>query len=192
MSALGDPVGLFRASVPRPPLAEVVPLPNGSAVGVRPIVLADTYRLRRLFERLSPTTIYHRFFTPVIRPRRRVLEHLAGVDHDRREALVAVVGDEIVGVARYDGRPGSPEAEVAVTVEDAWQGHGVGTALLVRLARRARDRGIAAFTASMLAENRQALGFLRRVSPEAEVQVHHGEYVVYAPLRRNAGRSARR
>ena len=65
---------------------------------------------------------------------------LTSVDHGRRDALVALDGDEIVAVARYDGtRRTANTAEIAVTVEDAWQHQGVGRRLTRRLAR-ARDR----------------------------------------------------
>ena len=75
-------------------------------------------------------------------PRRSALVWLASVDHGRRDALVALDGDEIVAVARYDSRPGDSAAEVAVTVEDAWQHQGIGGRLTKRLARRAVDHGI--------------------------------------------------
>jgi hypothetical protein len=65
--------------------------------------------------------VHFRFFSPISRPPRAALLRLADVDHCRRDALVALDGDEIVAVARYDGRAGaSPEAsrqaEIAITV----------------------------------------------------------------------------
>ena len=38
------------------------------------------------------------------------------VDHHDREALVALVDDELIGVARYDRAPDAREAEVAFVV----------------------------------------------------------------------------
>jgi GNAT superfamily N-acetyltransferase len=61
-----------------------------------------------------------------------------------------------VGVARYvrdHERPDS--AEIAVAVLEAWQGRGIGKALIHRLADRARDEGITQFTALMLSGNRR-------------------------------------
>lgn len=144
----------------------------------------DADALRRMFFRLSPETVYRRFFRPVREPSARDLEYLAGVDHDRREALVAEVDGEIVGVARYDhaaGRPGN-EAEIAVVVEDAWQHHGLGQRLMRRLALLAAERGIDTFTADVLAGNRAAVHLLRTLSPEADVHLDAGELVVRAPL----------
>jgi RimJ/RimL family protein N-acetyltransferase len=174
-----------------PALSELVELDDERAVAIRPIDLSDAFRLRRMFGRLSPETVYHRFFAPIPQPRDAMLTHLAGVDHDHREALVAVVGNEVVGVARYEGRPGSDEAEVAVTIEDAWQGRGLGTQLLVRLARIGARRGLRAFTAVVMGENAAAVRFLKRLSPDTEVHLEQGDWTVYAPLRR-APRSATR
>ncbi len=101
---------------------------NGAILTVRPIGPTDVDRLERMFYRLSPTTVYRRFFSPIQEPSRRMLTWFTNVDHDRREALVAVHGNEIVAVARYDGQPGSADAEIAVTVEDAWQHQGIGHA----------------------------------------------------------------
>jgi GNAT superfamily N-acetyltransferase len=161
-----------------------VTLPDDTQLFVRPIDPGDVCRLRRMFDRLSPLSIYHRFFAPIRAPRAGTLEHLAAVDHERREALVALVDDEIVGVARYEGGDAGANAELAVTVEDAWQRRGLGAALSRRLARLARDRGFDAFTATVLGENRAALLLLRKVSPVAEVRFASGQYGVYAPLRK--------
>jgi RimJ/RimL family protein N-acetyltransferase len=159
-----------------------ISLRDGSRVDVRPIAPADVCRLRAMFDRLSPTSIYYRFFAPIHRPRAGVLEHLAAVDHDRREALVAVVDDEIVAVARYEGAGSGTEAELAVTVEDAWQRRGLGALLSARLAHLARIRGYTAFTATVLGENRAALALMRAISPDARVRFASGQYGVYAPL----------
>jgi GNAT superfamily N-acetyltransferase len=192
MAAIEESAGELRA-----PRADLVELDDGSAVAIRPIEPADAYALLRMFDRLSPESIYHRFFSPMPRPRRAALLHLAGLDHEMHDALVATTGREIVAVARYDGRPGENDAEVSVIVDDEWQDRGLGTRLLHRLARVGARRGLVAFRATVLGENRRALPFLRRLSPEADVRFRDGEYQVYAPFRRRApepclGRSASR
>ncbi len=114
---------------------------------IRPITIADAERLARLFGRLSPSSVHFRFFSPIARPPRGALLRLADVDHARRDALVALDGDEIVAVARYDGRLNddrSPagQAEIAITVEDAWQHRGLGKRLAKRLADPGRGAGL--------------------------------------------------
>src|SRR5579859_2355963 len=49
---------------------------------VRPIRPDDSVRLQRTFERLSPETIYRRFFSPIHTPPPGTLHRLANVDHD--------------------------------------------------------------------------------------------------------------
>jgi GNAT superfamily N-acetyltransferase len=156
---------------------------DGTDLTIRPISIGDVERLARLFTRLSPTSVHFRFFSPISRPPRAALLRLADVDHNRRDALVALDGDEIVAVARYDGRPGSHEAEIAMTVEDAWQHRGVGKRLAVRLAELAAERGYDTFVATMLPDNRAALGLVRKLVPEATVRWAGGEYEAALPLR---------
>src|SRR5256886_5096922 len=81
-----------------------VTLRNGASVRVRAIRPDDEPRLMALCRRLSPRTVYERFFSF-----RRLLPEeahaLANVDDRRRMAVVAEVEDgqepELIGVARY-------------------------------------------------------------------------------------------
>ena len=84
-------------------------------------------------------------------------------------------GDEIVAVARYDGRPGSADAEIAVTVEDAWQHQGIGHASPAGSRPGALDHGFERFIGTMLPDNREAIGLLHRLSSgrERSVQRRH-------------------
>ena len=145
---------------------------------VRPIGPGDGERLRRLFGRLSPDTVYRRFFTLFQAPPPGVLNYLAAVDHHDHEGLVALDGDEIVAVARWD-RPagGGPEAEVSILVEDAWQHRGLGRALMRTLVTEAARRDITALTADVLTENgparRLATSLARPTGVELDGPVTH-------------------
>ena len=85
------------------------------------------------------------------------------------------VRDQIVAVGEYHREPGHDEAEVAFLVDDASQGHGIGTILLEHLASEARRHGIRRFVANTLAENHKMLrvfsdaGFVRQYQRDAEV-----------------------
>lgn len=160
---------------------------DGVWLTVRPIAITDVERLARLFTRLSQASVHFRFFSPLRSPPRAALLRLADVDHDRRDALVALDGDEIVAVARYDAvrtDSGEPrrEAEIAVTVEDAWQHRGLGKRLAARLAVLAGDRDYERFVATMLPDNRAALGLIRKLSPDATVRWSGAEYEASMPL----------
>jgi GNAT superfamily N-acetyltransferase len=162
---------------------------GGSDLSVRPVRITDVEPLERMFSRFSRESIRFRFFSPLPRVPRAALLRLTVVDHRRDEAIVAVNGDEIVGVAGYNGlpaavHPGPRDAELAVAVEDAWQRRGVGRALAHRLAVLARARGCDAFLVRMLPENRAALGLVRNLVPDANVRFADGEYGARVPLAR--------
>ena len=74
--------------------------------------------------------------------------------------VLAVKGGEVVGQASYD-RTADDRAEVAFTVTDSYQGRGLGTLLLKRLAEAADEDGVAVFEAEVLAENNKMLDVFR-------------------------------
>ena len=135
--------------------ADVV-LRDGGACHVRPIRPDDAARLVEFHSRLSPQTIYYRFFAPYPKLTDRDVEHFTTVDYRDRVALVATVDDQIVGVVRYE-RTAADEAEVAFVIEDPYQGRGLGTILLERIAQAARERHFRRFVAEVLPDNTRML-----------------------------------
>jgi RimJ/RimL family protein N-acetyltransferase len=130
---------------------------------IRPIEPGDKAGLIAAFERLSDESRYRRFLSPHQRLSTSELRYLTEVDHHDHEALVAIdpKSAEGIGVARYVRDRERPDsAEIAVAVADHWQARGIGTELLQRLADRAREEGIARFTALMLADNRPMMRLL--------------------------------
>ncbi len=135
--------------------ADVV-LSDGGTVHLRPIRPTDAEALTAMHARLSEQTRYFRFFGsyPQIPP--RDLERFTVVDYDRRVAIVATLGADLIGVARYEGL--EPDvAEVAFVIEDAHQGRGLGPLLLEHLAAAARECGVRKFVADVLPTNRRML-----------------------------------
>ena len=153
----------------------------GTRVSIRVATPRDAERLRAMFSRVSPETLYRRFHIPYPDVPERTLALMLGVDHHDKESLVAVAEGEIVGHAMYvrlgDGR----EAEMAIIVEDGWQSKGVGKLLLSELAERARLRGIEIFTGEVLGENRRMLA-LAAIFAETDYTLKDGVYHVRMPL----------
>jgi GNAT superfamily N-acetyltransferase len=157
--------------------------PRLSDVRVRPYGITDGPRLRRMSGRLSTHSLYSRFFTGTPRIPDTYVRHLDGLDHWDHEALVALVDDDIVGVAEYVRDPADPRrAELAVLVADPWQRHGVGRLLVGCLARTASWRGITAFEAGVLPGNRQALSAIRTAWPLARPWHEDGSARFRLPL----------
>jgi GNAT superfamily N-acetyltransferase len=170
-------------------------LPDGRAVLVRAIEPADREELRDGFRRLSEQSVYLRFFQRKRELSEEELSYFTRLDFVHHVALVALLeedGQELgVAVGRYvvdDGQRDS--AEVAITVDDAHQGIGIGKTLMKHLAKVARANGIATFRATVLSENRRMLdtiahsGYLYRsrmvggafevVISLTEEAMHHG------------------
>ena len=124
--------------------------------------------------RLSPESIYFRFFSPKPRLTDKEVEKFTTVDMVDRVALVAELGDDLIAVARYDRWPGRDEAEVAFTVDDAHHGRGIATLLLEHLAAVARSHGLRRFTAEVLPDNRPMLGVFRRAGFEVHNEFSGG------------------
>ena len=84
-------------------------------------------------------------------------------------AIVAVApGSQLIAVARYDYDEQAKEAEIALVVQDHWQGKGLGTILMTELLGYAATRGIRRFRADVLAENRRMLDLLARTTQVLE------------------------
>jgi GNAT superfamily N-acetyltransferase len=161
-----------------------VPLSDGTPVCLRPIRPDDAARLQAFHTRLSPNSIYLRWLAahPVLSPAEAA--QFSDLDYVTRMAFVATTGDgeaeAIVGVARYGlVRPADPaEAEAAVVVEDAYQGRGLGSALLGRLLRYARAMGVRTWVAEINAGNARMLRFIERGGLPVTRQLEGGAWQV--------------
>jgi acyl-CoA synthetase (NDP forming)/RimJ/RimL family protein N-acetyltransferase len=147
---------------------------DGGPVHVRPIRPDDGERLVAFHNRQSAESIYFRFFSPRPRLSDAEVTHLTNVDGHDRMAFVALLGDELVGVARYDRMAGRPDAEVAFFVDEEHKGRGLGTILLEYLAAAARQVGITAFTAVVLPTNRRMISVFRQAGFEASSRFESG------------------
>jgi GNAT superfamily N-acetyltransferase len=103
---------------------------------IRPLDREDADALADLMARCSPTTRRQRFHGVVTAIPPAYLARCLSGEHD---ALVAVVAGVVVGMASMGPVFEEPAVhEVAVLVEDRWQGEGVGRALVLGLFARTR------------------------------------------------------
>jgi GNAT superfamily N-acetyltransferase len=151
-------------------------------IDVRAIRPADHDAALEFLRGLSAETMYRRFFSmPKVDD--RLLDMVAHPSECCSEALVALEGDEIVGLASFDRLESDPgAADVAIVISDAWQHRGVGSVLMRKLAGAAKGRGIHRFTATMLADNRPVVAFVRSSNPAAQLRFDGTELAMEAPL----------
>jgi GNAT superfamily N-acetyltransferase len=146
------------------------------AVHTRPLEPTDIVRMAQFFYRLSPESVYKRFLTTYSDPEK--LLPLMNVDHVHRAAVAAVDGSgQIVGVGRYGVlHDDESTAEVAVVVQDDYQGAGIGSRLMREIAEVATRNGIRRFVATVLADNEPSLRMLRRLFPQVELTRGGAQY----------------
>ena len=147
MTAIVAPRIRQTPSTARPAPGQALPgefsLRDGTPALIWPLLPTDAEMLRAGFRGLSPESRRRRFLTAVAELDdsmiRRLVDSVDGLHHI---ALVLTVlppeGKEgPVGVAHLLQYPDDPAtADIAVTVIDDWQRHGVGTALVAALMER--------------------------------------------------------
>jgi GNAT superfamily N-acetyltransferase len=170
-------------------------LRDGRPVWFGPVTPDARDVIVRVLARLSPESSRRRFFTVRYQLSEAELDALTILDGFDRYAVGATVRSadgavEGVGCARYVRMAGNPEvAEVAFLVVDAYQGQGVGKALLVRLAAAAVERGIHRFEGIVLPDNTPVLGLLTKHAPGTVTERQYDYLRVDVDLRRRAVRS---
>jgi acetyltransferase len=158
---------------------------DGVPLLIRPIRPEDEPLVAEFHERLSTESVYMRYFQHVQLGDRVAHERLVRIcfnDFDREAALVAEHLDpqtgqrSIVGVGRLSRSHVANEASFAITINDAWQGRGLGQELLRRLVQIGRDEKLDRITAEILPENRGMIRVSEKVGFKI-VNDHKGDEV---------------
>lgn len=152
-----------------------VQLRDGSSVLLRPIRPEDAEPGQRFVQGLSPQTRHFRFRQELVELPAGLLARFSQPDFGHELTLVATREEsagieELLGMAAYTRDPAGNSCEFALIVTEAWQGRGLGTALLLALLRAAREGGYAEIHAEVLAENTPMLELLRYLG--FDIQAH--------------------
>ena len=83
-------------------------------------------------------------------------------------------GETIVAMARYDVDKATQLADIAFVVRDEWQGRALGTLLMKRMSEIARSRGLAGFTADVLADNKPMLMIFHKCGMQVRSEMDAG------------------
>lgn len=171
-----------------PATLEPILLRDGAALTVRPITPASKPVIAAAMRRLSPESIRRRFFAPRRELSELDLHRLTALDGWNQYALGACTRaadgtPEGVAVVRFARTPeDSSIAEIAITVVDAYQGRGLGKALVARLVNAASARGIRTLHAIVLPDNAAIIGLLQRYAPWARWRRHDDQLMAVIPL----------
>lgn len=157
--------------------ADVV-LRDGATAHLRPVLPTDRDALNTMYEKQSERSIYLRFFAPKPKLSDKELTRFTTVDHNDRVAFVLYLGEELIGIGRYDRTLDPTEAEVAFLISDHHQGRGIGSILLEHLAAAALERGIEKFSAEVLPENRKMMNVFAEAGYEVTRAFDDGFVIV--------------
>ena len=149
--------------------ARVERLPDGQSITIRAAHPDDGPKILRTFSLLDSRTRYMRFLALKVRLSDQELHRLTDAGFENAIVLLATIDeaqDELVigGASCFVINPGAArrEAEVAFTVEQHFQDHGVGAALMRHLTQIATTIGLHAFHAEVLCNNAPMLHVFRR------------------------------
>lgn len=160
-------------------------LTDGSELTLRPATTEDLPAVLAMHERCSAETRHRRYLSGFGAPSRVLLNRLLEPAHG--VTLVAVAGRGAEGgpariVAMGNLIAEGQLGEVALLVEDVWQRHGLGTALLRRLVAHAGWNQYAALIAHTQADNVGMLRTLRRLNRPGPVERDGNLLSVTVPL----------
>ena len=134
---------------------------------IRPIKPEDAALFTELFNTLTPTSIYYRFFSVVKSLTPEILARFTQIDYDREISFVALddrAGEEqMLGIANIIGEPDGKRGEFSVLIGDPWQGVGIGAKLLLQCLRIAQERGMEIVWGTVLSENIYMLGLGKKL-----------------------------
>ena len=158
-------------------------LVSGERLEIRAACHEDTESVREFLEHLSEDSRWLRYHSPAPIVRSWMVDAVVGLDHDLREALLAVHDGRVIGVAEW-GRitADDPTAHVAIVVDEDFRRRGVARELLRHLAANGRAHGIETFAASVLSVNRPTMALIQEIAPERSKSLDGPVIEVSVPL----------
>jgi GNAT superfamily N-acetyltransferase len=146
--------------------SDVLRLRSGKSVTVRFAEPRDAGALQGFFRSLTVRSRYNRFLGAMSELPQTELDHFIHVGEADRFSVIAVMtidgAETIVGEARYAFDAGTSRFEFGLSVDDRWQGHGIGSALLKNLECRAAAFGAERLFGDTLRSNDAMIGLARK------------------------------
>ena len=125
--------------------SDVLRLRSGKSLKVRFVEPGDAGALQAYIRSLTTRSRYNRFLGAISELPQTLLDHFVHVGEGERFSVIATMmidGHEtIVGEARYAFAADAGSFEFGLSVDDRWQGQGIGSALLGNLECRAAAFG---------------------------------------------------
>ncbi|MCC6196625.1 MAG: GNAT family N-acetyltransferase [Burkholderiales bacterium] len=144
----------------------------GERVVLRPIRGEDSAEHDAFLEGIDPQSLRFRFGREFRSLPRSELARMTQIDYEREMAFIATVeradGYETVGEVRMNAEPDGARAEFAIVMRADFQGKELGRALLEKMIRFGRKRGIRILYGLVNGSNERMLGLARRLGFQLE------------------------
>ena len=158
---------------------------DGTTIEIKPTTPADYEAVRKMHASMSPDNVYLRFFNLSPHAADQEAKRVCRAPAEDHAALLAWLGNQLIGVASYEPTGTEGTAEIAFAVADHMHGRGVATLLLEHLISIARRRQLTAFTAQTLATNAAMLRVFAAAGLPAKRQLADGMIDLSFPLPRD-------
>ncbi len=146
--------------------SDIVRLRNGNSLTVRFVEPADADALQAYFRSLSVRSRYNRFLGAISELPQTQLDHFIHVGEADRFSVIATMTidgfEAVVGEARYSFDADTDSFEFGLSIDDRWQGQGIGSALLRNLQCRAAAFGARRLFGDTLRSNDVMIGLARK------------------------------
>jgi GNAT superfamily N-acetyltransferase len=145
---------------------DILRLRSGNAISVRFVEPRDAAALQNYFRSLTVRSRYNRFLGAVSELPQTELNHFIHAGELDRFSVVAVMAidgvDTIVGEGRYGFEANTASFEFGISIDDRWQGQGIGSVLLRNLECRAAALGAGRMFGDTLRSNDVMIGLARK------------------------------
>ncbi len=177
---------MFRIIPEGKNFSEYALLRDGRTVLLRTSTKEDAAAVNALMHSVSRESLAMRFMGAVAHVSSSIIEIMCSGDPRDRLSLLAIIGHEpdsrVVGIGSYISLGVGGKAEVSFLVHDDFQGRGISTLLLERLAGIAAGHGFVGFEAEVLYENQQMIKVFRDSGFEVHQAMEGGSIHVQFPV----------
>ena len=144
---------------------EHVLLKNGQGLFFKPAAPEDIPLVESFMKRISRESLRMRFMVSMSEVSSNIIRELCSGDFTQRGCLLAIIGEDedkkVVGLSNYVSMGNGRSAEIAFLIEDSYQGKGISTLLLERMAGIAAANGLVELEAEILPDNQPMLNVIK-------------------------------
>ncbi|MDJ0668704.1 MAG: GNAT family N-acetyltransferase [Desulfobacterales bacterium] len=145
---------------------------DGETVTIRPVKPVDERRIQEHYYNLDKEDVILRFFHEKNSFIRKEVEGVSQIDYVKDLTLLALVGEfgfgKVVAVGEYLLDEAKNMAEVAFSVIKPYQGKGLGSLFITKLATQARENGIIGLMAYTSPQNQGMIRLFKTLPYQSE------------------------